>query len=77
MNINMADITLHIDEETKADQREMLRDELFKQNGVLSADNHPKRPHLFVVTYDSGRIHSHAFLDVASKQGLHAELVGL
>ncbi|MFV1984042.1 MAG: ATP-binding protein [Thiohalomonadales bacterium] len=77
MNIEMADITLHINEETSADKRELLRDEFIKQNGVMSANSYSERPHLFVVTYDPGKIQSHSFLDIVKKQGLHAQLIGL
>ena len=77
MKQQMSDITLHIDEETTHDERESLRDNLLHLDGVMAADYHDNRPHLFVIEYDPEAINSMAFINVANNKGLHAELVGL
>ena len=77
MSSNMADITLHIDENTSHDDREGLRDTLLAMDGVMAAAYHDDKPHLMIVEYDPDVINSAAFLKAVSNRGLHAELVGL
>ena len=77
METKMADITLHIDENTTHDQREAFRNNLLVMNGVMAADCHDEKPHLMIIGYDPDTINSIEFVSVASKNGLHAELVGL
>ncbi|MDH5599791.1 MAG: ATP-binding protein [Gammaproteobacteria bacterium] len=73
----MADITLHIDENTTHDEREEFKDNLLNLNGVIKADSSDKRPHLMIIGYDPTKINSAALLVAASQNGLHAELIGL
>jgi hypothetical protein len=70
-----AGVTMHIDENTTHDNREVLRDALLNLNGVMAAAYHDERPHLMVVIYDPERVKSAEFVNAAKKQGLHAELV--
>lgn len=77
MNPKTVDVTLHVDENTTPDQREMLRDELLAVEGVMAAIVHDDKPHLFIVEYDPDTVEPQHFLKVAEKQGLHGELVGL
>lgn len=77
MDNKMVDVTLHIDETTSHDEREELRDEILKLNGVLAAASHDNRPHLMVIEYSPDEVSSSEFLNVVKNRGLHAELVGL
>ncbi|MGW8247177.1 MAG: ATP-binding protein [Acidiferrobacterales bacterium] len=77
MSENIADITMHIDEETSHEQREALRDHLLQRDGVMTAAYHDEKPHLMVIGYDPDIIKSTEFLDIAKSSGLHAELFGL
>ena len=77
MSENMADITLHIDENTSHNDRESLRDSLLAMNGVMAADYHDEKPHLMIVEYDPDVVNSSDFLKAVSNHGLHSELVGL
>ena len=77
MNSKMADITLHIDENTTHDKREEFRDSLLNLSGVMTADSLDKKPHFMVVGYDPNVINSMDFLADATRNGLHAELIGL
>lgn len=77
MNTKMADITLHIDENTTHDKREAFRDSLLNLSGVMTADSLDKKPHFMVVGYDPNVINSRDFLADATRNGLHAELIGL
>ncbi len=77
MSDQMADILMHIDENTTHEAREKLRDELLNLEGVMAASYHDEKPHLMVLAYDPEVINSSAFIKVAQEQGLHTELVGL
>lgn len=77
MNSKMADITLHIDENTTHDKREEFRDSLLNLSGVMTADSLDKKPHFMVVGYDPNVINSRDLLADATRNGLHAELIGL
>ena len=73
----MADITMHIDENTTHEDRERLRDELLNMDGVMAASYHDEKPHLLVMAYDPDVVNSLAFVKKAEEQRLHAELIGL
>jgi len=77
MSDQIADITMHIDENTTHEDRERLRDELLSIDGVMAASYHDEKPHLIVMAYDPDVVNSLAFVKTAQEQGLHAELVGL
>ena len=75
MSNQIADITMHIDENTSHEAREKLRDELLNMDGVMAASYHDEKPHL--MAYDPDVVNSLSFVKTAQEQGLHAELVGL
>lgn len=77
MAIQMADITMHIDENTTHEDRERLRDEILSMDGVMAAAYHEEKPHLIVMAYDPDVVDSLTFVKIAQEQGLHAELIGL
>ena len=77
MSDQIADITMHIDENTTHEDREKLRDKLFSLDGVIAADYHDDKPHLMVIAYDPIVVNSLTFVETAQEQGLHAELIGL
>ena len=52
MSDQMADVLMHIDENTTHEAREKLRDELLGIEGVLAASYHDEKPHLMVLAYD-------------------------
>jgi hypothetical protein len=70
-----AGVTMHIDENTSHEERESVRDELLKLDGVMAAAYHDERPHLMVVIYDPDLVKSTEFVNVAKSRGLHAELI--
>jgi hypothetical protein len=77
MSNQIADIVMHIDENTTHETRERLRDELLSIDGVMAADYQDEKPHLMVMAYDPDVVNSLTFVKTAEDQGLHAELVGL
>ncbi|MDH3857832.1 MAG: ATP-binding protein, partial [Gammaproteobacteria bacterium] len=72
MSDQIADITMHIDENTSHEDREKLRDKLFGLDGVMAADCQDEKPHLLVIAYDPNVVNSLAFVKTAKEQGLHA-----
>ncbi len=77
MSDAIADVTLHLDEDTTHDEREKIRDKLLALDGVVAAAYHDERPHLIVIGYDPEIINSIEFVKTAKNSGYHAELVGI
>jgi hypothetical protein len=77
MTTKLAEVTLHIDEDTSHDERERFRDVLLAMDGVMAAAYHDEKPHLMLIEYNPDAINSVKFVEAASKQNLHAELIGL
>ena len=77
MSDKMADVTMHIDEETSHQQREELRDHILQREGVITADCRDETPHLMVIEYDPDVTDSQTLLALAKQHGIHAELIGL
>ena len=51
MDINLVDVTLHIDENLSAEQRETIEESLRALDGVVSVHNSDKTAHLTIVEY--------------------------
>jgi hypothetical protein len=77
MNIDLADITLHVDETLNSDGLTQLEDAFRAREGVVSVHVDPKHPHLYVIEYNPERVNSQDLLAITHFQGLHAELIGL
>lgn len=77
MDINLADVTIHIDESLDEDGKTKLETAFRKRDGVISVRINPERPHLVVVEYNPKMISSHDLVDIPRFQGLRGELVGL
>ena len=79
MDINLADVTLHIDEELSAEARGALEDALRERDGVVSVhfNTNAAHPHLAVVEFNPERVNSRDLLNIVEYQGYHGELVGL
>lgn len=76
-NIDLADVTLHIDENLDAEQRASVEESLRAFDGVVSVHNPERSPHLTIVEYNPGMLNSDAILKRITDQGAHAQLVGL
>ncbi|MGB5440740.1 MAG: ATP-binding protein [Gammaproteobacteria bacterium] len=76
MDTRIAEVTLHIDEETSHDTREKFRDVLLERDGVIAAAGQDERPHLMLIEYKPDVIDSTEFVNAAKEHGLHAELIG-
>jgi hypothetical protein len=76
MDVKIADVTLHIDENTSHDEREKFRDVLLAMDGVMAADCNDKTSHIMLIEYNPDVINSIEFVNVAKEHNLHAELIG-
>ena len=77
MNIQLADVTVHIDQTLDRPGRAKIEDALRMIDGVVSVHNPDNRPHLAVVEYNPDKTNSAAILSAVTSQGVHAELIGL
>ena len=77
MNIDLADVTLHVDETLDSTALADLEAALRTFDGVVSVHVNPDRRHLFILEYNPVKVSSQQLLDTVKQRGLHAELVGL
>lgn len=77
MNTKLAEVTLHIDEDTSHDERESFRNVLLAMDGVMAAAYHDEKPHLILIEYNPDAINSIEFVNAVKVHGRHAELIGL
>jgi hypothetical protein len=77
MDIQLADVTIHVDEDLGAVERADIEQRLRAIDGVVSVHNPDDKPHLTVVEYNPQKVKSKALLDAVKSSGVHAELVGL
>ena len=76
-DIDLADVTLHIDQALDDDTLSRLESEYRQREGVVSVRINPDKPHLLLVEYNPKLIRSRDLLDVLRYQGLEGELIGL
>lgn len=77
MDIDLADVTIHIDQTLDEDGQAKLEEAFRSRIGVVSVRINPDRPHLVVIEYNPKMINSRDLVDIPRFQGLHGELVGL
>ena len=77
MDINLVDLTVHIDEDLNPEQRITVQDSLRALDGVVSVHGSSKTPHLTIVSYNPEVMDSQKILKRIMDQGAHAELIGL
>lgn len=77
MAASMPDLMIHVDESLSPADMQQLEERLRAGAGVVSAHRSADATHLLLVSYDSNRTSAHDLLDVVTRTGVHAELVGL
>ena len=77
MELNLVDLTVHIDENLSPEQRITIEDSLRALDGIVSVHGSSKTPHLTIVQYNPEEIDSQKILKRITNQGVHAELIGL
>lgn len=77
MNIQLADVLIHVDENLEDPQLSRIEDSLRTIDGIVSVHNPSSRRHLYVVEYVPDKTNSATILQTVTNQGVHAQLVGL
>ncbi|WP_462320710.1 ATP-binding protein [Halochromatium sp.] len=77
MDIQLADVLIHIDESLTADRRTSVETQLREIDGVVSVNNPDDKPHLTLVEFRPDKVDSKTLLEQVEAEGVHAELVGL
>ena len=75
--MEMADVTVHINEALDHEHRTQLADTVRAHKGVMAVAHHDEKSHLMIIEYDPGTVTSRELLQVALDQGVHAQLIGL
>ncbi len=77
MNIQLVDVTIHVDENLDATQRQTIDQQLRAMDGVVSVHNPDKTPHLMTIEYNPEKMDSARLLKAVKATGVHAEMIGL
>ena len=77
MDIQLVDVTIHIDQALDAGQRSEMDTKLRGIDGVVSVHNPDDKPHLMVVEYRPDKVDSQQLLQCVRDQNVQAELIGL
>jgi len=75
--MEMADVTVHIDETLGEERLTEIASKLRAHNGVMGVAHREEKPHLMIVEYDPDRVSSSELLKAVQVHGIHAELIGL
>lgn len=76
MDIQLTDVTIHVDKNVDAEERASIEETLRGIDGVVSVRNADNTSHLFLVTYNPEKTNSHDLLNAVTADYGRAELVG-
>ena len=77
MDIQLADVTIHIDQTLGTERRGEIEDALRALDGVISVHMPEDRLHLVVVEYNPEKANSAEILGTVNARGVQAQLIGL
>jgi len=77
MDIQLADVVVHIDQALERERRTEIEEQLRAIDGVVSVHNPDDKPHLAIVEYNPEKTSGAVILNTVTVQGVRAELVGL
>lgn len=75
--MEMADVTVHINETLDHERRTQIADTVRANKGVMAVAHHDEKAHLMIIAYDPDVVTSRELLQVTLDQGVHAQLIGL
>ena len=76
-DINVVDVTLHIDNDLDATVRTAIDKELRSLNGVISVGMPDNKPHLVEVAYNPDNVKAEHIAHSIHELAGHVELIGL
>ena len=77
VDIQLADVTIHIDQTLGTERRGEIEDALRALDGVISVHMPEDRLHLVVVEYNPEKANSAEILGTVNARGVQAQLIGL
>lgn len=77
MSNDLADITLHIDQELSSEDMKRLKQAFYQRDGIESVQSNEEKMHLLILKYDPKLINSRDIVDIPRFLGMDAELVGI
>ena len=77
MGVSISDLIVHVDETLPHEEMAKLEEIVRADACVVSACTSHETPHLLLVTYNPDCANSSHILGLVTRQGHHAELVGL
>jgi hypothetical protein len=75
--MEMADVTIHIDENLTEEHLNRVSDAVRAHDGVMAVAHREGKRHLIIIEYDPDQVTSAGLLEAVKAQGVHAELIGL
>ncbi|MES9858497.1 MAG: hypothetical protein ABW166_18120 [Sedimenticola sp.] len=76
MENQVAEVTLHIDQDISGDEMKKPLKALKEREGVIKVQTNPEKNHLLVEKYDPEKISSKDLVTIPRHLGLRAELIG-
>lgn len=73
----IADVMIHLDESLDRDALDRLEAAVKENDCVTSADVPAGREHMMLITYNSECVSAQDILNLVTREGVHAELVGM
>jgi len=77
MNIDVADVGLHITETPTPQELDGIEGGLRKLEGVVSVHCQENNPHLMLVGFNPALLRSTELVEAVANRGFHAQVVGL
>ena len=77
MDINLADVTIHVDQDLDTAARADLEDKFRARDGIVSVRFNDRRPHLMLCEFVPEKVNTMDLLSILRFQGYRGELVGL
>ena len=77
MDIQLADVTLHVDQTLQAEEMSKIEEAFRQRDGIVSVHFNPQRRHLMLVEYNPQKVRSRDLIDMLRFLGLRGELIGL
>jgi len=75
--MEMADVTIHIDDTLTEERLARISEAVRVHDGVMAVAHREDKPHLIIVEYNPAQVTSAGLLAAVTAQGVQAKLIGL